>query len=293
MNENERPLMDTDLLRTFVVIAHAGNLTVAAGHLSRTQSAVSVQLRKLEDGLGATLFNRTPKGMTLTAQGEALLPRARALLAEIRKTGALFADPLTGSIRVGLPDDFDATVLERILAGFARQHPGVNVIASSGCTSRYPAAIRDGALDIAVYSAPDNHEGDPLGDERTIWAAGSEFRIAPDEPVPLATLDRACWWRDLPAETLDRVGRSHVIAFRSSSFTSLQAAVRAGIAVGILPARSLCPKTRELRLKDGFPELPLSRRSIVVSAAAPADLTGAMATAIRNAWRDDADGLAS
>jgi len=153
MNENERLPIDSDLLLTFERIADCGNLTVAAGQLARTQSAISVQLRKLEDGLGAALFTRTAKGMVLTPAGETLLSRAKVILAEMRETAQLFRQPLTGAIRVGLPDDLDDTVLERILAQFSRTHPGVQVLAWSGCTSGYAARVEAGDLDVAVCSS--------------------------------------------------------------------------------------------------------------------------------------------
>ncbi len=283
MNEIERCPIDCDLLRSFIAIARCGNLTVAAGHLGRTQSAISVQLRRLEDGLGATLFERTAKGMTLTPAGQTLLPRARAVLASLRETSALFARPLSGTIRIGLPDDYDAAVLEHALAGFAAAHPGVNVVATSGCTSGFSAAIRDGALDIAVCSGADNREGETLGLEPTVWAARAGLRIGPERPVPLAILDRACWWRDLPVRALDGIGRDYMIAFRSGSFASLQAAIRSGFAIGVVPGASLDDRTVALTAAEGFPDLPASRRSIVIAKTAPPELAASMAEAIRNA----------
>ncbi|MCK7615927.1 LysR family transcriptional regulator [Roseibium sediminicola] len=281
MNDIERSPIDSDLLRTFLAIANCGNLTVAAGRLNRTQSAISVQLRKLETGLGVTLFNRTPKGMALTVEGEKLLPKASSILAEIRQASALFTNPLSGSIRVGFPDDFDETVLERVLAGFARAHPGVDVRATSGCTSGYPAAIADGTLDIAVCSGPDNRQGETLGIEDTVWASRKDAQILGAEPVPLAILDRSCWWRDLPTKSLESIGREYSLAFRSSSFASLRAAIRAGFAIGILPASCVDEDTAILSGPEGFPDLPKSRRSFLIADDAPEDLTSAMAKAIR------------
>ncbi len=283
MNENERLPIDSELLRTFTIIADRGNLTLAADQLNRTQSAISVQLRKLETGLGVALFDRTPKGMALTEAGRRLLPKARSILSDIREASALFTNPLTGSIRVGLPDDFDEAVLERVLADFARTHPGVKVIATSGCTSGYAAAIDDGALDIAVCSGPDNGMGETLGMEETVWAAADNAHIPSGQPAPLAVLDRDCWWRDLPTKSLDAAGRPYTVAFRSSSFASIQAAIRAGFAIGALPASCLSDGTKALSPKDGFPDLPKSRRSILVASGAPKILTGAMADAIKEA----------
>jgi len=283
MNEIERIPVDSDLLRTFVCIAGCGNLTIAAGHLARTQSAISVQLRKLETGLGATLFDRTPKGMVLTTAGEKLLPRAQSILSDLREASGLFSDPLTGSIRVGLPDDFDEAVLERVLNRFSRAHPRVRVIAISGCTSGYGTAIAQGALDIAVCSGPDNITGDELGFEETVWAAKAGLKIDRNKPAPLAVLDRSCWWRDVPTNALRSIDRDYDVVFRSSSFASLLAAIRSGYAIGVLPASSLSENVVQLRSSDGFPKLARSRRSILIAAQGSNVLTQAMGDAIREA----------
>jgi DNA-binding transcriptional LysR family regulator len=256
---------------------------MAAGYLCKTQSAISVQIRKLESDLGISLFNRNSRGMTLTDAGAKLLPKARSILADIKQAGALFEKPLTGSIRVGIPDDFNDSMLERILTGFSRTHPGVNVIAMSGCTSGYPAAITNGELDIAVFSGPENVEGDPLDTEKTVWAAKKGFRIDDKHPVPLAILDRSCWWRNLPTTSLNSIGRDYVVAFRSSSFASLQAAIRAGFAIGVLPASCVCEKMSILTEANGFHNLPISHRSILTGADTPSDLAAAMIEAIKNA----------
>ncbi len=283
MNENERLPIDSDLLLTFVRIAECGNLTIAAGQLGRTQSAISVQLRKLEEGLGATLFIRTAKGMVMTPAGEALLSRAKMIVAEIRETAKLFRQPLTGSIRVGLPDDFDETVLERILIGFSRTHPGVQVLTRSGCTSGYGAAIGTGELDVAVCSGLDDPGGEPLNTEEIVWAARKGMTWSEVETVPLAVLDRPCYWRDLPKQLLDRQGRKYRIAFQSSSFTSLQAALRAGVAVGLLPKPCVGDGLQILAEADGLPSLPTSHRSILISENASEQIATAMVKAIRNA----------
>jgi DNA-binding transcriptional LysR family regulator len=279
----ERSRLNTDLLTSFVTIADCGNLTVAAGRLHRTQSAISVQIRKLEADLGATLFNRNSRGMALTDSGKLLLPKARSILTDIKEAGALFEAPLKGSIRVGIPDDFNDRILEQILTDFARSHPNVDVVALSGCTSGYPAAVRNGEIDIAVFSGPEDEDGMPLGIEKTVWAAKKGTQIESTAPVPLAVLDRNCWWRDLPTNSFSAIGRDYSITFRSSSFASIQAAIRAGFAVGILPISCVCEKMTVLTAAEGFPNLPMSRRSLLIGENAPTDLVNAMAEAIRGA----------
>lgn len=283
MNRIERLPIDSDLLQTFAAIAECGNLTVAAGRLGRTQSAISVQLRKLEDGLEASLFVRGARGMTLTPAGEALLSRAKSILVDIKEAADLFLEPPTGVVHVGFPDDFDERVLERILLEFSNTYPGIQVVARSGCTARYPDAIRSGDLDVAVCSGLKDLGGQSLYIEPIVWASRAGVRWPRDAPVPLAILDRQCYWRDLPIEALNRAGWTYRVAFQSSSFTSLQAALRAGSAVGLLPRSSVGDGLEVLTAAEGFPELPVSRRSILRSASGLKQISDAMVEAIRNA----------
>lgn len=283
MIKRERQFLSTDLLNSFVTIADCGNLTVAAGRLYRTQSAISVQIRKLEADLGATLFNRNSRGMTLTDAGKVFLPKARAILVDLKEAGALFEAPLKGVIRVGIPDDFNDATLEKILTDFARSHPDVDVVALSGCTSGYPTAVRNGEIDVAVCSGPKNEEGTPLDVEKTVWATKKGTQLERTTPVPLAVLDRSCWWRDLPTNSLRTIDRDYTIAFKSSSFASIQAAIRADFAVGVLPISCVCEKMTVLTATEGFPTLPKSYRSLLIGERAPTDLVNAMAEAIRGA----------
>lgn len=283
MNKIERTPPSNDLLKTFVAIAESGNLTLAATRLNRTQSAISVQLRKLEETLSVSLFDRHARGMSLSDKGRVFLPAARRALAELQRATALFDQPITGRIAVGIPDDFDDMVLEMALAGFVAQNPGVEVIARSGCTAQFPDAVKRGELDIAVCSGPQNLSGRALSAERSVWACGLSFALNPDAPLPLAVLDRDCWWRDIASDALAVVGRDWTQSYRSSSFASLRAAIRAGLGVGVLPAGAIDAGMRVLGQRDGLPPLPVSHRVIIVRADAPKPLTDAMAAAIGDA----------
>ncbi|MEO1610750.1 MAG: LysR family transcriptional regulator [Pseudomonadota bacterium] len=288
MKKIERPLLNVDLLRTFAVIAECGSLTVAAERLGRTQSAISVQLRKLEADLGVALFERARSGMRLTAEGRALMPKARSVLDEVRSVGDFFAPPLRGRVRIGVPDDFDDGALEAILGSFSRDHPGVDIEASSGCAVGYPAALSAGSLDIAVCSGPDDESasaerGETLEIRPTVWACGQSARFDPDAPVPIAVLNRSCWWSKLPFEALEEAGRAYEVVFRSASFASQRAAISAGLAVGAVPFGCLGEKMKTAPRALGLPKLPSARRRIVISDGAPQALAQAMATAIRAA----------
>ena len=283
MQKIERSFTDGNLLRTFVEIADCGNLTLAASRLNRSQSAISVQIRKLETEMGTSLFVREGKGMSLSASGEKLLPAARRVLMEFAKLRPLFEAPLNGKIRVGIPDDFDEGVLERTLADFTQTNPGVEVLATSGCTAGFPEAIHRGRLDIAVCSGPENVPGEAFLEQRPVWVASETMRPHPSEPVPLAVINHGCWLGELPKTALEKQGRPYNIAFECSGIMSLKAAIRAGFGIGILYESNVEPSMKVLSVKDGFPPLPTFKRSIITRPDAPRDLTNAMASAIHRA----------
>lgn len=283
MNNFERNFTDGNLLKTFVEIAECKNLTLAASRLNRSQSAISVQLRRLEAELETSLFVREGKGMSLSPSGEKLLPVARRTLSELAKVQSLFAEPLNGRIRVGIPDDFDEGVLERALTEFSQANPGVDVVATSGCTAGFPDAIRKGELDIAVCSAATTVLGDVFRVQQPVWAACKSLHLEAGAPVPLAIINHGCWMGELPKVKLDEIGRPYNVAFECTGLMSQKAAIRAGFAVGILYESNVDPEMKVLARKDNFPPLPTFKRSIVIGPDAPQDLARAMSHAIKQA----------
>ncbi len=283
MQKNERDFTDGNLLKTFVEIADCKNLTLAASRLNRSQSAISVQLRKLEEELGASLFLRDGKGMSLSPSGEKLLPAARRSLAELAGIKSLFAEPLNGRIRVGIPEDFDEGVLEKALSDFRRSNPGVEVVATSGCTAGFADAIRADKLDIAVCSAVTAVPGKVFREQQAVWAASETLHLKANDPVPLAIIDHGCWLAELPKVSLGQQGRAYNVAFACTGIMSQKAAIRAGFAVGVIYQDSVEEGMKVLTSKDNFPPLPKFKRSIFIGDSAPQDLAEAMADAIRRA----------
>ncbi len=284
MNEIERLPLSSEWLRSFLAVAEAGNVTHAAERLGRTQSAISVQIRKLEEGVSARLFARQARGMVLTEEGQRLLPVAQRTLSELGRIAELFSHPLSGRIRVGIPDDYSIAVLERVLAAFAVRHPGVEVSVRSGFSIGFPDAVKRGELDLAVYTAaPGERLGKPLLREQTVWAAEATLSIAEDEPVPLALFDRACWWRDAAIEAMERAGRPYRVAYSSESVAGVKAAIGAGLAVGVLSASAVDGAMRVLGEGDGFPALPRSSLVLLIGDTAAQSVAQEMERAIRAA----------
>ena len=252
--------LDPELLRTFVAIVDAGGFTPAAKHVHRTQSAVSMQVRRLEETLGRVLFQRDGRGVRLAPDGEALLGYARRLLKlHDEAVAALTRPDLSGRVRIGTPDDYVDRFLPDILARFARAFPRVQVDVLCETSANLRPMLAEGRLDLAVLTAGCTPGGDPgevLRREPVVWATAERHLAHEQEPLPLALFQSGCVFRDWALAGLDGIGRPYRIAYTSASFSSILAAVTAGLAVTAL-CRSVLPAgVRPLGVGEGFPALP-------------------------------------
>ncbi|MFN3578726.1 MAG: LysR family transcriptional regulator, partial [Tabrizicola sp.] len=143
--------LDSDLMRSFLAVADSGSVTAAAERLFRTQSAVSLQIKRLEQTLGQPLFHRQARGVVLTPRGEQLLPYARRVVALLDEAAiALREKPLAGPVRVGIPDEYSGTVLPRVLAAFDERQEGVQVSVRVDHSSAQIRALEADEIDLAV-----------------------------------------------------------------------------------------------------------------------------------------------
>jgi DNA-binding transcriptional LysR family regulator len=279
--------LDSELLRSFLFVVRHGSITRAALALHRTQSAVSVQIKRLETALGVTLFTREPRGVSLTPAGEQLLGEASQILAMLDRVSRSFrSESVEGPVTVGVPDDYGSNVLPAMLADFARSHPGAEVSVRCGFSTGFPDAVANDELDLAVYvSSPGEMQGDFLAAEETIWAVARHFALPPaGEALPVVLFDRTCWWRDAATAALDKAGRAYRIACSSESVAGVKAAIAAGLGVGVLARSSLDPGMRMLGPADGFAQLGPSRLVLLVGARGEAPPVAAMAEAIRSGF---------
>lgn len=280
--------LDSDLLRAFLAVAETGSVTKGADRIFRSQSAASLQIKRLETLLGRPVFERHARGISLTPTGERLRPVARRVVELIDSAvGELRAEPLEGLLRLGIPDEYGETILPEVIARFARDHPLVELALRCGFSPSFPGALARSELDLAVYAVESPARGaELLATERTVWATSRHHLAHEQEPLPVALFDRACWWRDRALEALESSGRDYRVVHSSESVAGVIAAVRAGVAVGLLGEGSIRGNLRTLGPADGFPEMPrsslvLARRDNLRSSAADA-----VAAAIRAAFRE-------
>lgn len=250
--------LEPELLRSFVAIAETGSFTTAARRIHRTQSAVSMQIKRLEDLLGRELFDREGRAVALTADGEVLLGHARRILRVHQEALAAFDDDaLAGEVTIGAPDDYASTFVPRILARFGQTHPRVQVNVVCRPSTELLDCLAEGGVDVALVTQGSGERGGVLVHrEPLVWVTSAHHRAHEQDPLPLAVFHAGCCFRRAAVEALSRAGRRHRIAYTSVSVAGIYAALDAGLAVGTLLRSNLRPGLRMLAEADGFARLP-------------------------------------
>jgi len=266
------PLLEPDVLRTFVAIAETGSFTAAAAIVFRTPSAVSMQIKKLEETLRCSVFSRDARAVTLTTQGEMLLGYARRLLAINREAVSKFIVPdVAGVVRLGSPDDYGERILPGVLRRFAQTHPAVavDVIIDQSANLRRRLAERE--LDITLFTACKNipAEADVLLTEAIVWGGARGGTAHLREPLPISVWEEGCAWRADALETLGRDGRSYRVAYMSAHTAGQRAAILADLAIAPLPRSFLGDDIVALGEEQGLPRLSNYNLCMTVAPNAP------------------------
>ncbi len=276
-------MLDTDQLRSFLAIVDSGSFTKAAERVHKTQSAVSMHIRRLEEQLGCALFVKHGRGARLTAEGERLIEFARRIIqVEAGALAALSRTGLRGAARLGMPDDYAESFLAEILSRFNRRHPFVEVSVVCEASLELAAQVSAGALELAlVTDHPGFHGFELLREEPLVWAAAERFRIEDGAPVPLALGSGTCVWRRAAEDALAAAPRPTRGLFFSKNYSAIGTVVRAGLAATILPASLVGEGLRRLGPNEGLPELPANRMGLIHAPGRPTEEAKALADAIR------------
>jgi len=253
--------VDTSVLRTFLALAETGSFSRTGVLVGRSQSAVSEQIRKLEDMFGRVLLERTTRHVRLTAEGEKFLQHARAMVAQADAMLARFRAPdIEGEVRFGSPEDFASAYLPDILGVFAAAHPAVELHVTCQLTLPLVEDFEAGEQDlIIVKQDPERRytSSRPLWRERLVWVAAASltpiFRDATrGRPLPLVLSPSPCVYRNRATRTLEGAGVTWSGVFTSPSFAGQAAAVRAGLGYAVMPRAMVPPELSVLR---DWPEL--------------------------------------
>lgn len=254
------PLLDTDTLRTFVAIAENGSFTRAAHQVFRTPSALSMQIKRLEEVLGQSLFIREARRVTLTPEGEILLGYGRRLLKLNEEAVSRFLAPsLEGSVRLGTPDDVGTRVLPQVLTRFARSHPAVQVNVNAGRSVDLLKRLDSAELDLALVTLGSSDlsakRGQVVHTEPLVWAGRDGGVAVQRAPLPLSLANHGCAWRAMALAALDKAEISYRIAYNSEHCAGQEAAMLADLAVAPFPASLVQPPLRVLGPEIGLPAL--------------------------------------
>jgi DNA-binding transcriptional LysR family regulator len=249
--------LDIDTLRTFAAIAEAGSFTLGGQKVYRNQSTVSLQIKRLEEAVGAPLFQRTTRRVRLTTQGEAALVYAMEILKLNDEMLARLTEPgLEGVVRLGAPEDFATTHLPRALARFAKAFPQVQLEVTCDLTLNLVQSFERGELDIVLVKREPGGiiEGVRVWREPLVWVA-ADRNIAQQERLPLVVAPPPCVYRKRAAGALDAIGVRWRPAYTCASLAGIHAAVRAGLGLTVLP-RGMTPVDLFILDAEDLPVLP-------------------------------------
>src|ERR1700742_5059421 len=212
--------LDPELLQAFVLIAEGSSFTQAADRLGRTQSAISMQIKRLEEMLGQTVLSRGKGGtVALTTHGRYLLARARAILALNDEGLTTFRAPaMSGTVRLGTPDDYALSHIPGVLRRFAETHPAVQVDVLCSSSSDLVEKLKAGELDLTLVSdgsQPRNWPAVSLWRGPLSWITSTRYAPHRQAPLPLALAHETCRWRASAQDALDRAGIRYRIAYLS------------------------------------------------------------------------------
>jgi DNA-binding transcriptional LysR family regulator len=292
MTMNFQDGLDPDLLRAFAYIAEEGSFTRAAERVGRTQSAVSMQMQRLETVLGQRVLTRGKGGaVSLTPHGRYLLERAREVLALNEEIWRTFRAPqMHGTVRLGCPDDYALRYLPAVLKRFAESHPAVDVEVTCASSTPLIGKLKAGELDLTLASTghgPTNWPHDVLWRGPLMWITSERSSPHRQDPLPLALAARDCSWRSAALQALDAAGRRYRIAYISETQAGTLTPVVAGLAVTVSPATAVPPSVRVLPPGDSLPTLGEAGIMLLKAQDPRQPVTDALAAHIKDTFRSE------
>lgn len=246
-----------DLLRTFLWVAERGGVSRAAETLGRSQPAISLQLKRLEQLAGGPILKLLGRQWAMTERGEILAAYARQMLKlNDEALDRLLRPKVSGKVRIGIPNDYADTFLSRILAGFGELHEAVSLEVTCELSINLLDLLKRDLLDLAlaIPDGPTALESLAQWPERIVWVGAPGLKLSPDQPLPLVLYPEGCGYRRRLLKALEAKGRAWRILYSSASLVSLQAALLAGLGVTVL-AEQVVPQGLQV-IDSGLPMLP-------------------------------------
>lgn len=250
--------LQIDFLRTFIAVADTKSFTRAGEQVNRSQSAVSMQVKRLEEEVGKPLFERIGKTAKLTSEGNVLIGHARRIVKEHEDAVRALTKPaLKGHIRFGSPEHYTTGILPNLLAKFAASYPDVIVEMRCENSDVIKEAVEKGDLDIGLCTQI--HEGGQvIHHDPVVWIAAPDFVFQKDKVIPVAAFEEDCIFRGWASKALEKAGIEYRVVYVSRSMSGIIDAVRAGLAIAPIVKSNLPTDLIAIGPEDGLPVLPIS-----------------------------------
>jgi DNA-binding transcriptional LysR family regulator len=264
--------LDIELLRTFQAIVRFGQFLAASTWLNRSPSAVSLHVRRLEEIAGGKLFDRDNQTVSLTPLGRRFAVQSSELLQVHDRVLASFSRPLaSGRVRLGISEEYAGALLQSTLSTLSTQYPQIELEVETGASLRLGLKLSRGQLDLALLveaigvETPGEQLVKKIGNTDPVWVASHDYRMDASKPMPLALHGKGCPYRSAAVEALTRHGQRWRAVVSSAGVSALDAAIVAGLAVGIVDRALVRPGMRILDASEGFPELPMHEMKLMLA----------------------------
>lgn len=250
--------LPTDLLRTFVTIVDLGSFSRAAEQLCRTQPAISLQLKRLQDLVGHKLISRQGQQLVLDAQGKLLYDHAQQILAiNDRVVARLQSSSLDGTVRFGVPSEFASTLLHKVVGQFARAYPHVMLEVSSALSKDLLSPARRQRFDLilALHNSPEDAGNQMVKEVPLVWAGSDQTLLDETSEIPLVAAPEGCVYRDRAINSLTNHQLPWRMVYTNPDLTGISAAVQAGLGITPLALGTVPDALKVLKPSDRLPEL--------------------------------------
>jgi DNA-binding transcriptional LysR family regulator len=251
-------MLDFETLRTFVAVVDQGSFAAAAGHVYRSQPAITQRIQRLEASIGRPLFRKVGRDKRLTEDGVLLLDYARRILSLHNEACAsLVGTKVTGEIRLGAPDDASETILPLLLRRFSIMFPEVRVVIHIARSAFLMRLLKQGEIDMAISTRDDaSHPRLRLRTAPTVWLCAADFKFMRHEPIPLVLHDEPSLFRSIALQALESARLPLRLNHISGSLSGIRAAVGVGLGITARSIEMLEPEFRVVGAADGLPSLP-------------------------------------
>ena len=283
----EGEMMNIDQLKTFIAVVETNSFTQAAKTICRTQSAVSLQIKRLEEELGVSLLARFAKSFKLTRSGKDLLQYAKKII-RMHDEAILYISnrEMLGHIRIGAPEDYISPFLTRTLSRFSKMHPQVKVDVIANQSVNLKKAVEQADLDFAICTEI-REGGNVVMQEPLAWISSPKHRQHETKgQIPLAVSYEGCPYRRWATGSLESAGRDFRINYTSPTSPGIMAAVRVGFSVAILGVTFIPDDLILIGAAENFPPLPMSSLTLHRAPVPSSPLLLAFETTIREVFSE-------